>query len=122
MSLAVEHADAGTRFARRRALVTGASRGIGAAIAERLAAEGAEVAITARTKSRHDLYPEASTSPCTVSTGRPRDGDQPPSGSPVRAKRAAMFSPRNSARSALSSASSPGRYSSIGSALPSWCG
>src|ERR1700693_3634170 len=38
----------------RRAVVTGASRGIGAGLAERLAAEGAAVAITARTVDQHD--------------------------------------------------------------------
>ena len=45
------------RFSGRRALVTGSSRGIGAAVALRLAAEGAMVAITARTLDQHPTLP-----------------------------------------------------------------
>ncbi|SFO55754.1 3-oxoacyl-[acyl-carrier protein] reductase [Actinomadura madurae] len=42
------------RFAGRTAIVTGASRGIGLAIAERLVADGAKVVITARNKDALD--------------------------------------------------------------------
>ena len=42
------------RFAGRRVVVTGSSRGIGAGVAERMAAEGADVVLTARTLEQHD--------------------------------------------------------------------
>ena len=45
------------RLAGRRVIVTGASRGIGAGVAERFAAEGASLALAARTFDHHDHLP-----------------------------------------------------------------
>src|SRR6476619_5815827 len=50
----------------RVALVTGGSRGLGKAIARRLAAEGATVAITARTMDPDEKYVGSLTETCDV--------------------------------------------------------
>jgi NAD(P)-dependent dehydrogenase (short-subunit alcohol dehydrogenase family) len=52
-------AEAGAAFAGQLALVTGASRGIGAAIATELAAKGAHVILTARDSKRLEAVEEA---------------------------------------------------------------
>ena len=59
----------GGRFAGRRAVVTGASRGIGAGIAQRLAAEGAAVAIVARTVDAHPTLPGSLTETAALLRG-----------------------------------------------------
>ena len=61
--------SAGGRFAGRRAVVTGASRGIGAGIAQRLAAEGAAVAIVARTVDAHATLPGSLTETAALLRG-----------------------------------------------------
>jgi len=54
VSVRSDATSTGGRFAGRTAIVTGASRGIGLAIAERLVDEGARVVITARNKEALD--------------------------------------------------------------------
>src|SRR3981189_13945 len=49
MSLSDEQAAATGRLAGKMALITGASRGLGAAVAERFAREGAHLVLTGRT-------------------------------------------------------------------------
>jgi NADP-dependent 3-hydroxy acid dehydrogenase YdfG len=62
-------------LAQRTAVVTGASRGIGAAVARRLAAEGVRVAVLARSESAlrelvAELGPDGLSVPCDVSDQR----------------------------------------------------
>ncbi len=55
-SIGKERSDMGGRLEGRKAIVTGASRGIGAAIVERFAAEGARVLATARQPSAPAVF------------------------------------------------------------------
>jgi citronellol/citronellal dehydrogenase len=54
------------RFDGRNVVVTGASRGIGAALSERLAAEGARLVLVARTLEAHDHLPGSLTQTADV--------------------------------------------------------
>jgi 3-oxoacyl-[acyl-carrier protein] reductase len=62
------------RFAGRTALITGASRGIGLGIAERLVAEGARVVLTARSPRRWPRRSSCSAAP-RVRSRLPGKGD-----------------------------------------------
>lgn len=61
-----------SRFAGRRVLVTGASRGIGAALAVELARQGADVAISARTLEAHPTLPGSLTETAAAIEGAGR--------------------------------------------------
>jgi short-subunit dehydrogenase len=65
------------QLAGKRALVTGASRGIGRAIAERLALEGADVAICARSGDAVEDAVKALQSKGVKAWGRPVDVKDP---------------------------------------------
>lgn len=69
--------DGGARFAGQAAIVTGASRGIGLAVAQRLVAEGASVCLTARgaetLEAARATFPDGA--PVIVVAGRADDPD-----------------------------------------------